>query len=168
MNKTYVLVGFIVVFLLLTGGIFYVVKNRGTIQKNETTEQNSITTPESDTAIPTAGDNAPPVTAATVVPPTTAVQTKDTPAPAVEEISLTVNTPKNGSTVNSSLITVSGKTAPNAEVFINDVDTVADATGAFSVKIILEEGDNMIVVVANSPDGKFAEQEMTVTYTSDN
>jgi hypothetical protein len=84
------------------------------------------------------------------------------------EITLTISSPVNGSTVTTPTIIVRGKTKPNAEVFVNDEDTIADASGNFSVSLSLDEGDNPIVVSANDADGNVAEKEFTVNYDSGN
>jgi len=86
--------------------------------------------------------------------------------PRATEITLTITSPSDGATVTSATVTVKGKTAPRAEVFINDVSTVADANGNFSANITLDEGENPIVIFANDADGNVAEKEITVTYDS--
>ena len=96
--------------------------------------------------------------------PATQVQVKETPVPAVSDISLVVNSPAKGAVVKRANLTVSGKTVARAEVVVNDVETTADARGNFSVNIVLDEGENTIVVVVNDSDGNFAESELTVTY----
>lgn len=80
------------------------------------------------------------------------------------QISLVVTAPGNNVTVTNNILTVSGKTAPIAEVYVNDVGVVADAAGIFSAKLTLDEGENYIVVFANDADGNVAEQELSVTY----
>lgn len=80
-------------------------------------------------------------------------------------ISLTVSSPVNGLVSTSPTVIVKGITLPNADVAVNDSDLKADASGAFSVSIKLDEGDNVIVVIANDDQGNVAEKEITVTYT---
>lgn len=77
---------------------------------------------------------------------------------------LDVSSPADGLTVTASSLTVKGKTAPGAEVFVNERETVADAQGNFAVTITLDEGDNYIVVSANDQDGNSAEKELTIIY----
>ncbi len=79
---------------------------------------------------------------------------------------LTVTAPQANSTVSSSAISVSGKTVPNAEIFVNEIDTKADAGGNFTVPYVLEEGENYIVVGANDDSGNYHEQEIMVTFES--
>lgn len=80
-------------------------------------------------------------------------------------LTLSISSPSNGATVSSPSVTIKGKTAANAEVFVNDTSTRADASGNFSVTLTLDEGDNPIVVSANDADGNVVEKELTVTYT---
>ncbi len=82
----------------------------------------------------------------------------------VQGIMLTVSSPANNTTVTSGSLTVRGKTVAGAEVFANDAETRANASGNFSVKLTLDEGENYILVVANDANGNYAEKELTVTY----
>ena len=84
---------------------------------------------------------------------------------AVSGIALTVSTPANNANVTVSPLPVKGKTVPGAEVFVNDIETIADAGGYFSVTLNLEEGDNYILIVANDVSGNYAEKELHVNYT---
>lgn len=86
------------------------------------------------------------------------------PTTIASDIPLLVFQPANGVQVSESLILVSGKTAANAEVFINEKETVADVNGNFRVTLDLDEGENLIIVTANDEDGNIAEQEFVVTY----
>lgn len=83
----------------------------------------------------------------------------------VSSNTLTVIQPQNGAVVKNAQILVFGKTAPNADVFVNDKDTVADAKGDFSVAFTLEEGENYILVGSTDVKGNFAEQELSVVYS---
>lgn len=90
-----------------------------------------------------------------------------TPAATVSRasgISLTVSSPANNTTTSSESITVKGKTVAGAEVFVNDAETRADASGNFSVTITLDEGENYILVVVNDALGNYSEKELTVIY----
>lgn len=86
------------------------------------------------------------------------------PSEKVNQITLSVTSPSNNTTVTSPSVVVKGVTLPGADVSVNEKDVVAGASGAFSATLTLEEGDNYIIVVAVDPDGKVAEQELTVTY----
>ena len=79
---------------------------------------------------------------------------------------LTVDTPRDGTTVNASPVTVSGRVGGTesaaATVRINDAD-VTVMGGKFSTSVTLTEGTNVIKVVAAS--GTYTQsQTVTVTY----
>ena len=81
-------------------------------------------------------------------------------------LNLKVDTPRDGTTVTTSTVTVSGRVggseSKGAKVSINNVDApVTD--GKFSSNVTLTEGKNVITVVATSDQGK-AEEKVTVTY----
>ncbi|MBI3397153.1 hypothetical protein HY045_01610 [Candidatus Woesebacteria bacterium] len=80
-----------------------------------------------------------------------------------KEISLTINTPQDGATINSSSVVVGGTTVPGADVFINDQETKADPSGKFSMQISLDQGENVISVAVNDASGNYSEKELTVT-----
>lgn len=80
-------------------------------------------------------------------------------------IALTVSSPGNNTTVSSPALTVRGKTVAGAEVFVNDAEGVADASGNFSVTVNLDEGENYILVVVNDAAGNYSEKELTIIYT---
>jgi nitrogen fixation protein FixH len=77
-----------------------------------------------------------------------------------------VDTPKDGSTVNTPTVTVSGRVvgteSKGAKVSINNIDApVTD--GKYSANVTLKEGKNIINIVAKS--GQAAPEEtVTVTY----
>lgn len=120
------------------------------------------------------GTNMPAVDVSTYTTPVPTTQTdigsqtsatRET-ASATKTIPLVVTSPVDGSTVTSASLSVRGTTAPFAEVFINDVEIRADASGDFTVQITLDEGENIIVVIANDADGNLVEKELTITYAS--
>lgn len=82
------------------------------------------------------------------------------------KISLTITSPKDGAMLGSTNVTVTGKTSPKAEVFINDVEGMADANGNFSINIGLEEGQNQLIIDANDASGNVAEETIMVTVSS--
>lgn len=90
-----------------------------------------------------------------------------TPLPSAsseKEVSLIVSSPTNSSTVTSASLTVKGTTAPKSDVYVNDKDAVADAAGNFAIPILLDEGENYLIVSVVDPNGNTAEKEITVTY----
>jgi hypothetical protein len=79
---------------------------------------------------------------------------------------LKVDTPRDGTTVSTSTVTVSGRVvgtdSKGAKVSINDTDApVKD--GKFSTNVTLTEGKNVINIVGTSSQAKPNEQ-VTVTY----
>ena len=81
-------------------------------------------------------------------------------------IAVKVDTPKDGTTVNTPTVMVSGRVggseSKGAKVSINNVDApVTD--GKFSSNVTLTEGKNVITVVATSGQAK-TEEKVTVTY----
>lgn len=79
---------------------------------------------------------------------------------------LKVDTPRDGTTVTTSTVTVSGRVAgtesAGATVRINDAD-VPVKDGKFSTSVTLTEGTNVITVVAKS-GAAAPSQTVTVTY----
>lgn len=83
-------------------------------------------------------------------------------------LSLYVDTPKDGTTVSTPAVTVSGqvkgKQSAAASVKVNDIDApVKD--GKYSVEVPLKEGQNIIKVVAAAERANLKEQR-TVTYSA--
>jgi len=89
-------------------------------------------------------------------------QTTETTTNISEGLTLEVNLPVNNSTVNTVSTLVKGKTSPNVEVFINEKEIKADSNGEFSTTVVLEEGENYIIVSANDEQGNYAEKEVMV------
>lgn len=85
--------------------------------------------------------------------------------PLQNQITLAVSSPTSGQQVNSASLVVRGKTAPNADVAVNDQDVKADASGNFQATVNLDEGDNEIFVTASDTTGNVSEWSTTVTYT---
>jgi hypothetical protein len=81
-------------------------------------------------------------------------------------LSLDILQPQEGTTVDNQNLMIKGKTAAEAEVFVNEKQLKADSNGDFFTTITLDEGENNISIVANDEDGNFAEKEITVTYNS--
>jgi hypothetical protein len=80
-----------------------------------------------------------------------------------QKIKLTVDT-ADGLVVKTNKLAIKGTTAPQAEVFVNDLDLKADAAGLFAGTLTLEEGANPISVTAVDDAGNSAETELTVNY----
>jgi len=82
--------------------------------------------------------------------------------PVAEGLTLKITEPKENVTYSGLSIKVSGKTNANAEVYVNDIQTKADSFGNFSVNYNLDEGENLLTIVANDSAGNYAEKEITV------
>jgi hypothetical protein len=80
---------------------------------------------------------------------------------------LKVDTPKDGATVTTSTVTVSGRVtgseSANAKVTVNNAD-VPVKDGKYSTNVTLTEGKNVINVVAQSGQGANIPQPVNVTY----
>ena len=85
-----------------------------------------------------------------------------TAEPVSQGLTLEVIEPKENTTYSSSSIRVSGKTSAYAEIYVNDTQTKADGTGNFSVNYNLDEGENLLTIVANDQAGNYVEKEMIV------
>ena len=80
----------------------------------------------------------------------------------LEKIFLQINEPKDNMTVNNQAITVIGKTISNGFVFVNDQEFKADSNGSFSTTVILDEGENYILVVVSDEYGNSVEKDILV------
>lgn len=138
----YVVAGLVVIAVLILVYVFITKGYSG---------GNVVTTPVTGTANPSGNTSQPVGTLGTVTS---------------GKISLVVTSPKDGSTLSSTNVTVKGKTSPSADVFVDDQSGKADASGNFAVSIGLDEGQNQIVVSANDSLGNAAEQDLNVTVTS--
>jgi hypothetical protein len=82
-------------------------------------------------------------------------------------LSVKVDTPRNGATVNTPTITVSGRVVGSeratAKVKINDTD-VPVKDDKFSASVKLTEGTNVINVLATTSGGAKPGEKVTVTY----
>ena len=95
------------------------------------------------------------------VPPTLALPNTPTPAATFQ---ITLDTPRDGDTVNTAPLLVKGVTVPNAVVSVNDVAGVADGDGRFSLAVPLQAGPNVLEVIASQPNGQQSFVIVTVMY----
>ena len=86
-----------------------------------------------------------------------------TPEPPETGFFLTVTQPADNSIINVDRVKVGGRTIPGAVVSINEEITSADAQGIFAVTITLEEGPNIIEVIASNEEGNEARTSLIVT-----
>jgi hypothetical protein len=84
-------------------------------------------------------------------------------------ISLTLDSPRDEEVVNSKILTVSGKTQSNAVITVitNSAEDVItpSADGSFSTTVNLNDGQNILEVIAIAPNGESASSRKTVTYS---
>jgi len=73
-------------------------------------------------------------------------------------------TPKDGEIVNQNVINVSGQAPVETVISLGgDIILVADE-GSFSIPVILDEGPNVIELVASNVDGDTIELVLTIVY----
>lgn len=69
---------------------------------------------------------------------------------------------ENGSVFQTSNLKVKGRTSSRADVFVNQNELKADNQGNFTTNINLDEGENMLFLVANDNNGNYVEKEIKV------
>ena len=74
--------------------------------------------------------------------------------------------PSDGLQVAGTAVSIVGVTRPDAVVGVNEVQVEVDALGIFSTTVALEEGLNLIEVVAADLDGNVRFQILVVFYTA--
>ena len=79
---------------------------------------------------------------------------------------LLITEPENETVVSAPTLTVSGRTGPNAIVSINGRSVPVDRFGYFTTTVLLEEGPNVIDVVATNDDGQTLSTVLAVIYRS--
>ena len=82
----------------------------------------------------------------------------DTPPP------ISIESPEDGESFETSVITVTGWTEPEASLVVNGMVVGVETDGSFSCNIALVEGDNDIAATATDPAGNWASASVTVTY----
>lgn len=90
------------------------------------------------------------------LPTSTPITGNPTSAPAkstAPSLALKVTTPQDEVIVNVASIPVSGQTTPGAVVSVNGNLADVDATGKFQKTLVLDEGTNIIEVVASDENG---------------
>ncbi|HLF87428.1 MAG TPA: FlgD immunoglobulin-like domain containing protein [Anaerolineales bacterium] len=73
-----------------------------------------------------------------------------------------IASPVDDAFLNQSLITVSGQASPNVTLTVNEIPVQVGEDGAFNHQFNLEEGDNLIRVVATDDVGNITLHEMVV------
>jgi len=135
----------------------------------EETKPSPTPTPTAATSITPAVSQTPP---ATLIPGPTPTQTPyatTTPAPtATIALFLEITQPTDDAQVSTGSITVSGKTILGAVVSVSMNDEIEIVTvgqdGKFTVRVALEEGPNLIEVIASDLLGNEKSATVTVIY----
>lgn len=81
-----------------------------------------------------------------------------------EGLDIEIIEPQNNITVNSQNLKIKGKTSPNIEVFVNEKELISNEKGEFQADLILDEGENIITIVASDKQGNYAEKEIVVNF----
>ena len=126
------------------------------------------------TLVPTPTATSAPTPTATLAPtpsPTPTPTPTPTPAPTPmpepqpRDLLLQVSLPEDNSVVNQSRVSVTGRTSPDATVSINEILPVIGPSGEFEASITLEEGPNLIEIIASDLAGDVRSRVMTVIRT---
>ncbi len=86
------------------------------------------------------------------------------PPAASAPLKLQVTSPADQTTVNAPQLVVTGVTAPGAVVSVNDALADVDAAGNFKANLTLDEGPNVIEVVASDIAGNQLNSTLLVIY----
>lgn len=103
-----------------------------------------------------------PTATPTATPAPTATETPTPTRP--EGFSLEVMEPYDESVVNTSHIPLSGTTTPDAVVSVNGQIVEVDEWGSFATVVTLQEGPNIIEVVASDFEGNEESRILTIVY----
>ncbi len=98
--------------------------------------------------------------------------TIETPAPTPpSDLFLTIERPQDEEVVSKRIITVSGKTIPNAKIVVltqsNEEAALAASDGSFSTEITLDVDENIIEISAIAQNGEIVKAKRVVTYTTE-
>lgn len=85
-------------------------------------------------------------------------------AATIEPVRLQVLLPEDGSLIEIAQCQVMGSASPGAVVSVNDEILIAGSDGAFQTTVTLEQGLNLIEVVASNSFGSEAFVNLAVTY----
>lgn len=94
------------------------------------------------------------------------------PSPAAgPDVPLAVDSPLDESVTTSRVVTVSGKTDPQATVVVttdtNDTVVSPASSGAFSLTVTIASGENRILVTSILPNGQESQKQLTVSVETD-
>ncbi len=126
----------------------------------------STVIPESATTVPSSvapsADGGSPTGLSTEVAAPTQASVPGTTNAAPE--ALQVLSPQDGAVVNTQQVTVMGVASPGAVVTVNDDILIAAADGKWQDTVTLDEGPNVIEIIASNTSGNEASVELAVIY----
>ncbi len=88
--------------------------------------------------------------------------------PTAGPLGLRILSPEDNSVVHVPQVEVAGTAPADLVVTINDDIVLVDETGTFSATIPVEEGPNLIQIVASDAEGNEANVDLVVTYEPGN
>ena len=120
---------------------------------------------------PTATPTSPPAPTATATSPPPTPTSTPTPTPAAtltpgegERLFIAIIEPEDESVVGTETVAVRGTTTADAVVSVNGAVVGVDAQGSFEAIVTLEEGPNLIEVVASDLTGAEESMDIVVVY----
>ena len=128
---------------------------------NPTVRLPPVGDPPTATPLPTDTPLPPPTIIIPEPPPTLGPEPTPT---ASSTFTITVETPRDGETLRFSPVLVIGQTQPDALVSVNDSVGFANAEGRFSLSLPLQEGPNVLEVIASNAAGEQVFVILTVLY----
>ncbi len=104
-----------------------------------------------------------------ITPTPTPASPPPTPEPTPPEMPktgffLTVTEPADNSIINANKVEVGGHTSPGAVVSVNGELAEVDEEGNFTMTVVLEEGPNIIEVIASDLEGNEESHTLVVIY----
>lgn len=81
-----------------------------------------------------------------------------------QSLNLEIIQPQNNIKINNQNLKIKGKTNPNIEVFVNEKELKSNEKGEFEKDLILDEGENVITIIASDDQGNYAEKEVIVNF----
>jgi|SRR6266487_4326324 len=101
--------------------------------------------------------------------PTVSVRPSETPIPSDQSagtLQLQILSPQDEAVVNTPQVDVIGSAPVGAVVTVNDEILIVGADGRFQTTLSLEEGPNLIEIVASDENGNERSLMLTITYES--
>jgi glucodextranase-like protein len=100
--------------------------------------------------------------------PTSGPNNPASATPTAGPLGLRILSPEDNAVVHVPQVEVAGEAPADLVVTINDDIVLVDETGTFSVTLPVEEGPNLIQIVASDAQGNEANVDLVVTYEPEN